>query len=234
MRRTTIVHRRGRAQISCTLSLYGITRPSERRWRVLPQGGSVLVFDVVRLSAPVPWLSGRASASHAEGRWFDPSRDHPSGLHEHGCARCDRYTHDPWCVYGYCLALPTQCRRRKTRVPTRSGGARNTQDTSKLAQLCLPAGPRAVPSPDVNFALVHSAWLGAGSWELITPLLGRAGHQVVTRRQHHSAGRGKGPVGALRVSCLVLAPAQTHCSAGKIVRLISPPPASPPRRYRGR
>jgi hypothetical protein len=25
----------------------------------------------------VPWLSGRASASHAEGRWFDPSRDHP-------------------------------------------------------------------------------------------------------------------------------------------------------------
>lgn len=27
-------------------------------------------------SAPVPWLSGRASASHAEGRWFDPSRDH--------------------------------------------------------------------------------------------------------------------------------------------------------------
>ena len=36
----------------------------------------VLVFDLVRLSAPVPWLSGRASASHAEGRWFDPSRDH--------------------------------------------------------------------------------------------------------------------------------------------------------------
>ncbi len=36
----------------------------------------VLVFDVVRLSTPVPWLSGRASASHAEGRWFDPSRDH--------------------------------------------------------------------------------------------------------------------------------------------------------------
>jgi hypothetical protein len=38
----------------------------------------VLIFDVVRLSAPVPWLSGRASASHAEGRWFDPSRDHRS------------------------------------------------------------------------------------------------------------------------------------------------------------
>ena len=36
----------------------------------------MLVFDLVRLSAPVPWLSGRASASHAEGRWFDPSRDH--------------------------------------------------------------------------------------------------------------------------------------------------------------
>ena len=36
----------------------------------------VLIFSLVRLSAPVPWLSGRASASHAEGRWFDPSRDH--------------------------------------------------------------------------------------------------------------------------------------------------------------
>jgi hypothetical protein len=36
----------------------------------------VLIFTPVRLSAPVPWLSGRASASHAEGRWFDPSRDH--------------------------------------------------------------------------------------------------------------------------------------------------------------
>ena len=36
----------------------------------------VLTFTLVRLSAPVPWLSGRASASHAEGRWFDPSRDH--------------------------------------------------------------------------------------------------------------------------------------------------------------
>ena len=36
----------------------------------------MLVFDLVRLSAAVPWLSGRASASHAEGRWFDPSRDH--------------------------------------------------------------------------------------------------------------------------------------------------------------
>src|ERR1700692_4906041 len=36
----------------------------------------VLIFSLVRLSARVPWLSGRASASHAEGRWFDPSRDH--------------------------------------------------------------------------------------------------------------------------------------------------------------
>jgi hypothetical protein len=33
----------------------------------------VLIFLLVPL---VPWLSGRASASHAEGRWFDPSRDH--------------------------------------------------------------------------------------------------------------------------------------------------------------
>ncbi|MDT5044242.1 MAG: hypothetical protein QOG75_95, partial [Mycobacterium sp.] len=47
------------------------------RHRVLPRCRRVLIFDVVRLSAPVPWLSGRASASHAEGRWFDPSRDHP-------------------------------------------------------------------------------------------------------------------------------------------------------------
>ena len=44
--------------------------------RVLPRRPRVLTFDVVRLLAPVPWLSGRASASHAEGRWFDPSRDH--------------------------------------------------------------------------------------------------------------------------------------------------------------
>src|SRR6202012_4480935 len=37
---------------------------------VLPRRPRVLIFDVVRLLAPVPWLSGRASASHAEGRWF--------------------------------------------------------------------------------------------------------------------------------------------------------------------
>ena len=36
----------------------------------------VLPFDLVAFRRPVPWLSGRASASHAEGRWFDPSRDH--------------------------------------------------------------------------------------------------------------------------------------------------------------
>lgn len=52
----------------------------------------MLVFDVVRLLAPVPWLSGRASASHAEGRWFDPSRDHPSELHEHGPIGLQRVT----------------------------------------------------------------------------------------------------------------------------------------------
>ena len=50
----------------------------------------VLVFDLVRLSAPVPWLSGRASASHAEGRWFDPSRDHPTGLQlGYGISPCE-------------------------------------------------------------------------------------------------------------------------------------------------
>ncbi|WP_368027136.1 alpha/beta fold hydrolase [Mycobacterium simiae] len=114
------------------------------------------------------------------------------------------------------------------------------------------------------------AWLGAWSWELITPLLGRAGHEVVTmdlpvedgtasvddyadvvcgalERKHedvlragHSYGGNTIPLVAhrrpvrQRVSRLVLVPARTHCSAGKIVRRISPPPASPPRRYRGR
>src|SRR6478672_10040692 len=43
-------------------------------------GEVVLMFHLVRQarrgSQTVPWLSGRASASHAEGRWFDPSRDH--------------------------------------------------------------------------------------------------------------------------------------------------------------
>ncbi len=32
--------------------------------------------DGVLARGPVPWLSGRASRSHREGRWFDPSRDH--------------------------------------------------------------------------------------------------------------------------------------------------------------
>jgi hypothetical protein len=45
----------------------------------------VLIFSLVRLSAPVPWLSGRASASHAEGRWFDPSRDHKHQCRAQGC-----------------------------------------------------------------------------------------------------------------------------------------------------
>ena len=49
---------------------------SAAQQRVLPTHPRVLTFDVIRLLAPVPWLSGRASASHAEGRWFDPSRDH--------------------------------------------------------------------------------------------------------------------------------------------------------------
>ena len=64
-----------------------LSRDSLGRMGALCDPRIVLVFDVVRLSAPVPWLSGRASASHAEGRWFDPSRDHLSGLHKHGlCA----------------------------------------------------------------------------------------------------------------------------------------------------
>lgn len=31
-----------------------------------------------------------------------------------------------------------------------------------------------------TFALVHGGWLGAWSWELLTPFLERAGHEVVT------------------------------------------------------
>jgi hypothetical protein len=73
VRSKTIVHLSGRAQISW----YGPARRyPQPMLRVLPRRPRVLIFDVVRLSAPVPWLSGRASASHAEGRWFDPSRDH--------------------------------------------------------------------------------------------------------------------------------------------------------------
>ncbi len=54
----------------------------------------VLIFSLVRLSAPVPWLSGRASASHAEGRWFDPSRDHPRSRSSEGaCGGGPRLKH---------------------------------------------------------------------------------------------------------------------------------------------
>lgn len=35
-----------------------------------------LVHRRLYASRAVPWLSGRASRSHREGRWFDPSRDH--------------------------------------------------------------------------------------------------------------------------------------------------------------
>jgi hypothetical protein len=73
VRSTTIVHLSGRAQISQCCLARRDPRPLQR---VLPSRPRVLIFDVVRLLAPVPWLSGRASASHAEGRWFDPSRDH--------------------------------------------------------------------------------------------------------------------------------------------------------------
>jgi hypothetical protein len=53
----------------------------------------VLTFDVVRLLAPVPWLSGRASASHAEGRWFDPSRDHKHLCRPQDFQLCDFRSH---------------------------------------------------------------------------------------------------------------------------------------------
>lgn len=43
-----------------------------------PKAATVLIFDLVRPSVELPGLvaQGRASASHAEGHWFDPSRDH--------------------------------------------------------------------------------------------------------------------------------------------------------------
>jgi hypothetical protein len=50
--------------------------PERRLWRCA-MSGACYSSTSFGLSAPVPWLSGRASASHAEGRWFDPSRDHP-------------------------------------------------------------------------------------------------------------------------------------------------------------
>jgi hypothetical protein len=73
-------HDDSRRERACTNLLDIARRVSIRRpsLRVLQTRQCVLVFDVVRLLAPVPWLSGRASASHAEGRWFDPSRDHSS------------------------------------------------------------------------------------------------------------------------------------------------------------
>ena len=54
----------------------------------------VLIFDldvggVLGADSTVPWLSGRASASHAEGRWFDPSRDHKNPWWGLGLRRCD-------------------------------------------------------------------------------------------------------------------------------------------------
>jgi hypothetical protein len=45
-------------------------QPGHRRVLTFDLGVTEIVLP------PVPWLSGRASASHAEGRWFDPSRDH--------------------------------------------------------------------------------------------------------------------------------------------------------------
>jgi hypothetical protein len=84
VRSTTIVDVSWPAQIS--LISFGAPVSAIRlpTLRVLQTRQCVLVFDVVRLLAPVPWLSGRASASHAEGRWFDPSRDHTFDLYEHG------------------------------------------------------------------------------------------------------------------------------------------------------
>ncbi len=81
-------------------------------WRarsVLVGAWLVLVFDVVRLSAPVPWLSGRASASHAEGRWFDPSRDHtilPQLMAFSDAAASIRCPQRPYVIRRACVAAP--------------------------------------------------------------------------------------------------------------------------------
>jgi hypothetical protein len=77
VRSTTIVQVSGHTQISWCSACLGYRVARSRAMHRVPWIGLVLVFDLVRPSAPVPWLSGRASASHAEGRWFDPSRDHP-------------------------------------------------------------------------------------------------------------------------------------------------------------
>jgi hypothetical protein len=69
--------------------------------RVLPTRPRVLTFDVIRLLAPVPWLSGRASASHAEGRWFDPSRDHHGRCAGHRIFRYPTSDPSPTTAAGY-------------------------------------------------------------------------------------------------------------------------------------
>jgi hypothetical protein len=58
---------------SCASSRAPVDRCSAVTCRFRAEAWHVLIFLLVPL---VPWLSGRASASHAEGRWFDPSRDH--------------------------------------------------------------------------------------------------------------------------------------------------------------
>jgi hypothetical protein len=76
VRRTTIVQVTVPTQISSCGPCLGYRATPTDACGPFRNVRLVLIFDVVRLSAPVPWLSGRASASHAEGRWFDPSRDH--------------------------------------------------------------------------------------------------------------------------------------------------------------
>ena len=66
------------------------------RPRFEPTRSDVLMFVLVRDTGdpgvPVPWLSGRASASHAEGRWFEPSRDHQTKLISGGCERSSTFS----------------------------------------------------------------------------------------------------------------------------------------------
>src|SRR5262249_52941573 len=92
----------------------------------------VLLFDLVRISAPVPWLSGRASASHAEGRWFDPSRDH----HRFCSSRLLRYpTSDAWLTTA--LGYPPFIRRNgHPPGPSSASATRPRSESYRSAYVC--------------------------------------------------------------------------------------------------
>jgi hypothetical protein len=78
VRSTTIVDASGRTQISWHVRVYATARLASRAIRRVQGACRSCSLPPRSPLGAVPWLSGRASASHAEGRWFDPSRDHHS------------------------------------------------------------------------------------------------------------------------------------------------------------